>query len=76
MHFDFLMNSTNDDLLTACTNLSELYDEISAERLFYEIRSFRCHVKSFEEISDKKVNNWEALNILKWLVSLPSVFRT
>lgn len=62
------MNSTNDDLNTACTNLSELYDEISAERLLYEIRSFRCHVKSFEEISDTKVKNWQALDILKWLV--------
>ena len=63
--FDFLMNFTNDDL-PACMNLSELYDEISAEHLFYGIRSLRCHVKSFEEISD--TSNWEALDILKWLV--------
>ena len=45
--FGFLMNSTNDDLFTAYTNLSELYEEISAERLFYEIRSFR-ELKKFE----------------------------
>ena len=60
MRFDFLMNSQNDDILTECTNLSEVYNEISAECLFYEIRAFRCHVKSYEEISEKKANNWEA----------------
>lgn len=66
--FDFLMNSADDDILTACTNLSELYDEISAVHLFYEIRSFRCHIQSFEEITGKKASNLEAFDILKWVV--------
>lgn len=66
--FDFLMNSANDDLLTACNNLSELYDEIIADHLFSEIRRFRFHIQSFEEISNNKADKWEALDILKWMV--------
>jgi hypothetical protein len=66
--FDFLINAADDDILTACTNLSGLYDEISAVHLFSEIRSFRCHIQSFEEITGKKASNLEALDILKWMV--------
>lgn len=53
----------------ACKNLSEFYDKISADHLFHEIQSFRCHIQSFAEITGKETNSWEALDILKWMVN-------